>query len=54
MNNETNFDRVEENYNAAIDTRNRVHNVQTYVESLKRPATAEYFVRPDGSIEFIR
>mgnify|MGYP003113267847 CR=1 FL=1 len=54
MNNKTNFDKVEETYNATIDTRNRVHNVRTYVESLQRPATPEYFVRPDGSIEFIR
>jgi len=52
--NTTNFNRLEEQFNTKIDTRNGVYNVRTYRDSLNRPAGKAYMVRPDGTVEFIR
>lgn len=52
--NHTNFDNVEAATNAVIDSKLGIDTTEGYVASLERPITSEYFVRPDGTVEFVR
>ena len=42
-----------DNTNAQIDKLLNVESVQEYNDYLKAPKSKSYFIRPDGSIEFI-
>lgn len=42
-----------DNTNAQIDKLLKVETAEDYNKYLKAPKTKSYFIRPDGSIEFI-
>jgi len=48
------YDRNIENSHAELARLNKYNDCRTYTESLERPASKQYVVMPDGTIEFLR
>lgn len=52
--NHPSFDKAEDRAQAYVDFRNGVTDMASYREAQARPASTEYVVMPDGTIQFIR
>ena len=48
------LDQTEDRSQSYVDFRNGVTDMKSYRESMERPATKEYVVMPDGTVQFIR
>lgn len=52
--NHPSFDKAEDRAQAYVDFRNGVTDMSSYRVALARPATKEYVVMPDGTVQFIK
>lgn len=53
MNNPS-FDKAEDRAQAFVDFKNGVTDAKSFRESLERPASSQYVVMPDGTVQFLR
>lgn len=54
FNTSTAYDKNLQNSHDELARLNRYDNCKTYTESLERPASKQYVVMPDGTVEFLR
>ena len=52
--NHPSFDKAEDRAQAYVDFRNGVTDMASYREAQVRPASTEYVVLPDGTVQFSR